>query len=212
MYVLLDLECRTLLLHLHTDDDIQVFCLGSSLLVVLTILIELRGIGILHVVACVMAVALFVDAGSDEVVVEFLHHVVLTLEVNHRTRLTFFINKEQTRDMGILSHLGIIGTEGRGDMYDTGTILSGDIVTGDHTESLALHLHKLILTVLTHEHLLGMSGGVCFHIVGCILIEFGRWLHPRHQLLVLQTNKFFTGIMAYDAIRYARMMVIFSPL
>ena len=155
-----------------------------------------------------MAVAFLVDTCSHKVVVEFLHHVVLTLEVNHRTRLTFLIYKEQTRDMGILCHLGIIGTEGRGDMYDTGTILSGDIVTGDHPESLALHLDELILTVLTHEHLLWMSSGISLHIVGSILIEFGRRLYPWHQLLVLQTNEFLTCITAYDTIRHELLTLI----
>ena len=213
VHVLLDLECRTLLLHLHTDDDIQVFCLRSSLLVVLTILIELRGVGILHVVACVLAVAFLVDTGSDEVVVEFLHHVILTLEVNHRTRLTFFINKEQTRDMGILSHLGIVGTEGRSNMHDTGTILCCYIIARNHAEGLALHLDELILAVLAGKDFLRMGCGISLYIVGSVLVEFGRGLYPRHQLLVFHTNQLLASIVANDTVRYKLLtFIIFRHL
>ena len=164
MYVLLNLERRTFLFHFHTDHDIQVFCLGCSLLIVLAILIKLRSISILYEVTSVMTISLLIDTFLNKVIVEFLYQIVLTLEVNHRTGFTFLINKEQTWDMGIFSHFGIIGTEGRRDMHDTGTILC--------TECLTLHLHKLILTVLARKHLLRMSLSIGLHIIGSISINF----------------------------------------
>ena len=173
MHVLLDLQSRTLLLHLHTDHDVQVFSLRSSLLIVLAVLIELRSIGILHIVASVMTITLFIHTLLNEVIVEFVHHIVLTLKVYHRTGLTFLIYKEETWYMGVLCDLGVVGTEGWSDMHDTSTILCGHIVARNHAECLALHLHELILAILTCEDLLRMSLSVCLHIVGSILVEFG---------------------------------------
>ena len=147
-----------------------------------------------------VAVALFVDTLCDKVIVEFIHYIVLTLQVYHRTCLTFLIYKEQARDMGILGHLRIVGTKSWCDMHDTGTILCGHIVTWNHTESLTLHFYELILTVLTHKNLLGMGFCVCLHIVGSICIKLGRRLHPRHQLLILQTYELFACIVAYNTI------------
>ena len=155
-----------------------------------------------------MSIARFVDTLSDEVVVELFHQIILTLKVNHRTGFTFFIYKEQTGDAGILSHLGIVSTKSRRDMHDTGTILCSHIITGNHAESLTLHLHKLIFAVLTHEHLLRMSLSIGLHIVGGILIELCRRLYPRHQLLILQTNQLFTSIAAHNTIRHKLLALI----
>ena len=95
-----------------------------------------------------MTITLFVHTLLNEIIVEFVHHIVLTLKVYHRTGLTFLIYKEEAWDVSILSNLGIVSTKGRRDMYDTSTILSGYVIARNHTESLALHLHELILAVL----------------------------------------------------------------
>jgi hypothetical protein len=60
VYMLLDLERCTLLLHLHTDDDVQVFSLSGSLLIVFAILVELRCIGVLYIVASMATITLLV--------------------------------------------------------------------------------------------------------------------------------------------------------
>ena len=208
VYVLFNLQRRTLLLHLHTDHDVQVLCLRSCLLIILAVLIEFWGVGVLHIVACMMAVTLLVHTLGDEVVIELVHHIVLTLQVNHRTRLTFLIDQEEAGDMGILGHLGIIGTKSRCDMHDTGTVLCCHIVTRNHTEGLTLHLHKLIFAVLTCEYLLRMGFRIGLHVVGCILIQLGRGFHPRHQLLIFQTDQLLTCIPANDAIRHKFLALI----
>ena len=172
MYMLLYLQRRTFLFHLHADHDVQVLCLRGSLLIILAIFVELRCIGILHIVTGMMAITCLVYTFGYEVIVEFLHHVVLTLQVNHRTSLTFLIYKEEAWDMSILGHLRVVSTKGRRDMHDTSTILCRHIVSWNHTESLTLHLDKLILAILTCKDLLGMSLGIGLHIVGSILIEF----------------------------------------
>ena len=201
MHVLLDLECGALLLHLHTDNDVQVLGLSGCLLVVLTILVELGCIGVLYVVASVVTVSLYIYTLLNKVIIQFVHYIVLTLEVDHWTCFTFLINKEQAWDVSILSHLGVIGTEGWSDMYDTSTILGSYIVTRDYAECFALHLNKLILAILAGEYLLRMCCSILLNIVGSILIELSRWFYPRHQLLVLHTYQLLTGITAYDAVR-----------
>ena len=65
--------------HLHTHHDVEVFRLLGSLLVPYAVRVEAWVVGVLHVVACVFAVSVFVYAGSNEVVVEFLKGVILTL-------------------------------------------------------------------------------------------------------------------------------------
>ena len=118
-----------------------------------------------------VAIASLVNTLCHKVIIEFVHHVVFTLKVYHRTSFTFLIYKEQTWDVGILSHLGIVGTKGWSDMYDTSTILSSNVVAWDYAESLALHLNKLILAILASKHLLRMHSCILLHVVGSILIE-----------------------------------------
>ena len=160
-----------------------------------------------------VTIACLIYTLRNEIIVEFVDHVVLTLQIDHRTCFTFFINKEETRDVGILSHLGIVGTESWRNMYDTGTILSGHIITGDHSESLALHLDELILTVLASKHFLRMSLCISLYIVGSILIKLCRRLYPRHQLLVFHTNQLLASIVANDTVRYELLtFIIFRHL
>ena len=161
MYVLLDLESRTLLLHLDAEDDVKVHLLLGGLLVVLAILVEAWVIGILHVVTTVLPVAL-IDAGGQELLVNVFLDEVLTREIHHGTGVTGFVQDEERGYAGILGHLGIIGTEGRCNVYDTRTILGRDIVTRDDAESLG--------RLLYHHPILQRAG-----------------LHPGHELLVTDT-------------------------
>ncbi len=110
--------------------------------------------------------------------------------------------------MGILGHLGVVGTKGRRNMHDTGTILSRHIVTGDYAESLTLHLHELVLAVFADEDFLRMSLSIRLHIVGGILVEFGRRLYPRHQLLILQAYELLTLIVAYDTVGHKLLALL----
>ena len=95
MHMLLDFEGTTFLFQLQREHDVQVLCLGSRLLIVFTIDIELRSICILHIVACMTTVEVEVHTLIDERLCQFLHQIVLTLEVNHRSCFSTFIDHEQ---------------------------------------------------------------------------------------------------------------------
>ena len=56
VYVLLGLECLALLLQFVAEHTVEVLGLFRSLLVPNAVLIELWVVGVLHVVACMMAV------------------------------------------------------------------------------------------------------------------------------------------------------------
>ena len=184
--MLLALESLALLLQLVAEYDVQVFCLFRSLLVPDTIHIKLWIVGILHVVACVMSVCLLVNASAYEVGIEVFDEIELTLEVNHWAGLTLLINKVERWDVGILSHLGIIGTECRCDVNDTCTVIGSNVVAEDYAESLAIHLYELIATILRSEHLLRMSSSIFCYESRCEEINLLAWLYPRKELLVVQ--------------------------
>ena len=110
--------------------------------------------------------------------------------------------------MGILSHLGIVGTKSWSDVNDTSTILCCDIIARDYTESLALHLNELILAILACKYFIGMSCCILLNIVGSILVELSRRLHPRHQLLIFKAYKLLTCITTHDAIRHELLTLV----
>ena len=212
VHMLLYLKCDTLLLHLHAEHHIQVFGLVGCLLIVLTINIELRSISILHVVTCMTAITSHVHTSLHEVIVQLFHHIVLTLQVHHRTSFTFLINKEERRYFSIFGHLGIISTKGRGNVYDTRTIVCSYIVARNHAEGTFLHFHEAVLAILTRENFLRINFGIFLHKVRCIAIQLLRWFHPRHQLLVLHSHQFWSHVFAHDAVRYhlVTMLVAFQ--
>ena len=172
VYMLLYLEGNTLLLHFHADHNVQVFSLIGSLLIILTIHIEFRSVSVLHIVTCMTAIALYIHASLHEVIVQLLHHVVLTLQVHHWTSFTFLINKEKRRHFSIFGHFGIISTKGRRNVYDTRTIICRHIVARDHAEGAFLHLHETVLAILTYEYFFRMSCSILFHEIRRIAIQF----------------------------------------
>ena len=199
MYVLLCLESLALLLQFVAEHNVQVLSLVRSLLVPYAILIELWVVGVLHVVASVMTVFLIVYTGLHEVSVKLVDEVELALEVNHRTCLALLVDKVESRNVSILSHLGIISTECRGDVYDTSTVVGCYVVAEDYTESLALHLHKLVASVLTCKHLLWMCLSIFCHELRSEVVHLLAWLHPRHKLLVVHSLEFCTLEVAGNA-------------
>ena len=132
-----------------------------------------------------MSVCLLVNASAYEVVIEVFDEIELTLEVNHWAGLTLLINKVERWDVGILSHLGIIGTECRSDVYDTCTVIGSNIVAEDYAESLAVHLYELIATILRSEHLLRMSSCIFCNESWSKGINLLTWLYPWQELLVV---------------------------
>ena len=185
MHVLLALESLALLLQFVAEYDVQVFSLLRSLLVPDAIHIKLWVVGILHVVACVMSICLLVDTSVHEVGIEVFDEIELTLEVNHWAGLALLINKVERWDVGILSYLGIISTECRSDMNDTSTIIGSNIVAEDDTESLAIHLNKLITTILRCKYLILMSRSIFCYESRCKEINLLAWLYPWKELLVV---------------------------
>ena len=132
-----------------------------------------------------MSVCLLVDASVHEVGIEVFDEIELTLQVNHWAGLTLLINKVEGWDVGILSHLGIIGTECRSNVHDTSTVIGSNIVAEDYTESLAIHLNELIATILRSEYLLRMSSSIFCNESWSKGIYLLAWLYPWQELLVV---------------------------
>ena len=208
--MLFNLQGGALLLHFHTYLDIQVFSLCCSCLVIFSVLVEFRLIRVLHVVARMLCIRFFVHTAFHEIHVKFIHEVVFSLKVNHRSGFTFLIYKEERRYFGVFSHLGVVGTECRGDMNDTCTVVGGDIVSGYHPESLAFHFHELVLAVFSVKHLLRMLFGIFLYIVSRETVEFHARFHPWHKLLIAHANEFLTLVSGHYLIRHhlVAMLVI----
>ena len=77
-------------------------------------------------------------------------------------------------------------------MYDTRTVVGSHIVAEDNTESLALHLHKLVTTILRSKYFLRMSGCIVCDKLRSEQIHLLAWFHPWHELLVVHTLEFCT--------------------
>ena len=89
------LQGCSLLLHLHANLNVEVFCLGGPGLVIFPVDIEFRFICVFHIVAFMLSVSLLIDARVDEVIVEFLCQVILALKVNHRACLALLAYEEE---------------------------------------------------------------------------------------------------------------------
>ena len=161
-----------------------------------------------------MGISLTVDAGAEEVVVEFGLHIVLAFKVDHGSCLSLLVDEEERGDMGILGHLGVIGTEGRSNMYDTRTILGGHIVTGNHTEGHLLHLHKAVLATFAGKHLVGIAVGIFLHKVSGIVIQLLAGFHPWHELFVGTIHKIGSLIGCDDAVghHFVAMLIVVHGL
>ena len=136
MDVLLDLEGLAGGLHLHADVDVQRLGSLGGLLVVLAVDGELRVVGILDPAALVLLVDLDVDALTDETLVQLVEQVEFSGEVDHRACFALFVDHEERGDSGGAGHEGVVGTERRGDVDDTRTVLRGDVVARDDAEGL----------------------------------------------------------------------------
>ena len=146
-----------------------------------------------------LAIALHVHAGFHKLFGQFVHQVILTLQVNHRACLASLINKEKRGDTGVFGHLGVISTEGWCNMHDTCTVVCGHIISGNHAEGHVLHFYEFV--VADRENPLRMLFGCLFHEWSGIVIHFLTWFHPRHQLLIVHTHEVGTFILTDDTIR-----------
>ena len=165
MHVLLNLEHRAGLLHLHAEADVDVLGLQGFLLIIAVVRPEVSlVVSVLHELSCPYVVELGVDAGLHELLVQFVRQPVLTREIHHRTCLAVLRNQVQRRHTCSFSHTFVIRTEGRCDMYDTRTVLGGHIVAADDAESVCTAVGDKVL----------------------LLVVVNR-LHPGEELLVTQS-------------------------
>ena len=138
MHMLLDLEHLILSLQIHADGDIQGLVLIGQRVV----------IGILHITSCELVPLLDIHVVLHEVGIKVLYDEVFTLQVHNRTLSPLLVNQHDRIDSCFLCHKGIVSTEVRSDMHDTGTIVGRDIITGNHLEGVTHRFdgrHQLLI-------------------------------------------------------------------
>ena len=143
MGVLLNLEHLVLCLQVHTDADVQRLVLVGQRVVV----------GVLHVASCKLVPFLSVHIVLHKGRVKVVNDEVLTLQVHHGALVAFLVYQHDGTDASFLGHEGIVGTEVRGDMHDTGAILRRHVVAWNDAKGVAHRLnggHQL-LVLHTHE-------------------------------------------------------------
>ena len=146
MSMLLDAECVTGLLHLHTYHDVEVFGLRSGSLVILAARVEARIISVLDEITLMPLIQRDIDTALHESIGALIGKIILAREVDHRTGITIACNHEQRRYAGRLGNFGVVSAECRRDMDDARTIFGCDIIAGDNPESDLVHHHKGIFT------------------------------------------------------------------
>ena len=127
--VLFNLEHFVLLFEVHAYADVQCLVLVCQRLVV----------GILHIATGELAPLCHVDIVLDELFVKILHQKVFALQVDHGAFVALLVNQHNRRYAGLFGHKGVVGTKVWCNMHNTGTILSGHVVTGNDPERSVLH-------------------------------------------------------------------------
>ena len=186
--MLFNLECLIVLLHHHANIDIKRFSSLSSLFVILAVNSELRVVCILNPTSLIFFISVNIYTFLHESLIKFVQQIELTCKVNHRTSLTFLVNHKQRRNSCCTSHIGVVGTECRSDMYDTCTVFCCYIITRNYTESLSRCLNPSISSSLNR-------------------------LNPWDKLFVFHTYKVSTFVLAYHLERdklVARLIVFKS--
>ena len=87
------LPSRAVLLHLHTDDDVEVLCFRGALLVIHVVHVVLGVVCVLDIGSGVVAIGCLVYAVSLEGLVQFLGQIILSLQIDHGTGFALLINK-----------------------------------------------------------------------------------------------------------------------
>ena len=177
VYMLFYLECLAGGFHHHADFNIQRFGSLCDLFVVLAVYSELGVVGILHPLALIVLIEVYVDTCLYEILVQFVNQEELTGEVYHRAGLTLLVYHEQGRYTCSACHKSIVRTKGRGNVYDTRTVFSRHIVTRNYTETF---------------------------VAGSPATVFGNVyrFHPRDELFVLHTYQIGAFVLTYYLERY----------
>ena len=178
VYVLFDFECLVVLFQHHADIHVQrLGCLGSFF-IVFAVHGELRVVGILDPPAFVFLVFVHVNAGLYECLVQFIHAVEFSCEVNHRAGFSFLVEHEKRRNTGSLCHESVIRTEGRGDVYNACTVFCGYIISGNNPECFCRSI---------------LPSSVFFDFNG---------LYPWYELLVFHAYQLRTFVFSYNLERH----------
>ena len=186
--MLFSLECQSLLFQHHADIYVERFSSLCSLFIVFSVYSELRVVCVLHPTAFIFLVFFYIDTFLYESLIQFLHQVELTGQVNHRTSLAFLVNHEQRRNTCRTSHVRIVRTKCRCNVYDTRTVFCSDIITRDNTECFSRSFFP-----------------------GTVFCSFHRF-HPWDKLLVFHTNQVSTLVLAYHLERnqFITRLVVFQ--
>ena len=127
MGLLLDPEHPSVLLHHHTEIDV-----------------ERRGVSrqgvierVLHIAACIFIVGR-VNMRPDIFRIKVFDRVEASVVVHLGLAPAVLVNDNHPRHAEVGGHLLVVGSESRSDVDDSGTVLRGHIVTGDHLERLSL--------------------------------------------------------------------------
>ena len=131
----------------------------------------LRVIGVLHVAAFPLLVGFDIDHICHEFGVQVAEAVQAALHVDHRTNVAVLVGKMQRRNAVLLAHLQVVSAKGAGNVYNTGTVLCGDVVAGNHAECTLAGIHPGYELLVVHACQVG-SG------------QFGHYL-PGEQFVAL---------------------------
>ena len=197
--MLFDAESLAGLLHLHRYHNIEVLGLGCDSLIVFSVGIKARVVGILHILSGMAGICGCIDTSLYERGRKLVDRIIFSGKVNHRASLTLGSHHIKARHSGCLGHLGVVGTECRSDMHDTRAVLGRNIVARNYTESLIGKFHESIAA--GGKCLVGMCGGIPAHKLRRQMVHLLARLHPRHQLTVTHADKVGGGIYGCHSVR-----------
>ena len=124
-------------------------------------------VGVLDVASGVTVPCLHVDVLTNEVIVKVVNYVILALKVDNGALVALLVDEHDGRHAGLLSHVGVVGTEVRGDVHNARTVVGGDVVAGDYAERAVRHRtyhRQQLLVVHAYE--------VCALVVRYYLIRY----------------------------------------
>ena len=119
--------------------------------------IQRRSIGREAVIICVLDVSsgpltvLVAHPFLNVFRIQILHPVETAARVNLRLRVTVTVYNHESRHTGRFGHLGIISTESRRDMHNTGTFLGGYIITRNNPECTLIRTEPWNQLLIAHS-------------------------------------------------------------
>ena len=118
MCVLGNIKCLALLLHIHTNRNVERFVFVGQRTIV----------SVLYVAAGVRAIGLYVNVSLHKLLVQVFQAEEAALQIDHRRKLSFLRNHLQSGNAGLLRHECVVCTKSRCNMHNTRTIFRTYIV------------------------------------------------------------------------------------